>query len=113
MKRAIVLLLLFGFLLQPAPVEAGKSCKNCSPAIFWDDGTSMIFTTEATSPYPEKNLRIYDQWGISIIVIVDGPVIVDKAQQLAQCLTGCTAQFWEHAGQWHPYSSMSDEFFIP
>lgn len=104
-------------LLLTAPVLAAPSGKNAEPTLVVvnGDGTVLVSTT-ATSQWCVQrsngggcNIRISVPSGNAWSYWTDGlPATLDLIFIRSYC--PCTAQFWEHAGQWHPFSAPSEPF---
>lgn len=113
MKRALAAGILLAALILPA---AGN---NLDPTIVTVNGDGTItVTTTATSRYCDQEWRQNAYFGCNVRITWPGATSAYGTED-DQAVTipinpfwgcPCTAQFWEHGGQYHPYSAVSEPF---
>ena len=103
----------------PLNVLAAPSAKNAGPTFVTvnGDGTVLVSTNETSQWCVQRsngggcNIRITNLQNYLWSYATTGvPTTLDLTNLRPYC--PCQAQFWEHAGQAHPYSALSN-IFIP
>lgn len=117
MKRLVL-----AALVAASMIAAPGGGKSDPPAVVTINGDDTItVTTTATSRYCDPaNSKFIGYGGCNVRIVADGGTLVFTPQEYNRAVIGsvsnwahlcpCTAQFWEHAGQWHSYSALSDQF---